>query len=110
MRTDFRNAVGTEKEKFGYCHESSTYLFSPTGFFLKVLRDSKKKKTKWEIYDLPQGTLGDPKISARLVILHRPEGGCQDPLIDPLDPPSRACTGALSHSLTPTLSRLYVGV
>ena len=34
----------------------------------------------------------------------------QDPLIDPLDPPSRACTGALCHSLTPTLSRLYVGV
>ena len=28
---------------------------------------------------------------------------CQDPLRIPLDPPSRACTGALCHSLTPTL-------
>ena len=34
-----------------------------------------KKKKNREIYDLPQGTLGDPKISARLVIRHRLEGG-----------------------------------
>ena len=79
MRTDFRNAVGTEKEKFWLLPRIKYVPFFAQWVFLKGLHDSKKKKNR-EIYDLPQGTLGDPKISARLVIRHRPEGGCHGSL------------------------------
>ena len=75
MRTDFRNAVGTEKEKFWLLPRIKYVPFFAHWVFLKGLHDSKKKKNR-EISDLPQGTLGDPGISARLVIRHRPEGGC----------------------------------
>ena len=65
-----------KKKNFGYRHGGIKYVpFFTHRVFLKGLHDSKKKKNR-EISDLPQGTLGDPGISARLVIRHRPEGGC----------------------------------
>ena len=76
MRVDFQNEVDTEKEKFRLPPRwYQVRTFFTHRVFLKGLHDSKKKKSR-EISDLPQGTLGDPGISARLVIRHRPEGGC----------------------------------